>query len=193
MGIWSFQILACASLWMISIHQYYWMMRVLPPRNPHLKVMDILAVMEHLGWCQRNNYNSGNVIVVRWYSSQLHLSLSITWWNGVFYLIHNVEYSTFFYKKIVADFYFLFVLAEQYLYTFRAINYICVLQAYSTVGTLDYMAPEVLLKKGYGMECDWWSLGAIMYEMLIGYPPFCSDDPRITCRKVIIILCFLSF
>lgn len=59
-----------------------------------------------------------------------------------------------------------------------------VMQAYSTVGTLDYMAPEVLLKKGYGMECDWWSLGAIMYEMLIGYPPFCSDDPRITCRKV---------
>uniref|UniRef100_A0A5B7A295 non-specific serine/threonine protein kinase n=1 Tax=Davidia involucrata TaxID=16924 RepID=A0A5B7A295_DAVIN len=57
--------------------------------------------------------------------------------------------------------------------------------AYSTVGTLDYMAPDVLLKKGYGIECDWWSLGAIMYEMLIGYPPFCSDDPRITCRKII--------
>ncbi|KAJ8771757.1 hypothetical protein K2173_026934 [Erythroxylum novogranatense] len=57
--------------------------------------------------------------------------------------------------------------------------------AYSTVGTLDYMAPEVLLKKGYGMECDWWSMGAIMYEMLIGYPPFCSDDRRITNRKII--------
>ncbi|XP_012838714.1 PREDICTED: LOW QUALITY PROTEIN: serine/threonine-protein kinase tricorner [Erythranthe guttata] len=57
--------------------------------------------------------------------------------------------------------------------------------AYSTVGTLDYMAPEVLLKKGYGMECDWWSLGAIMYEMLVGYPPFCSDEPRMTCRKII--------
>ncbi|KAL6521920.1 hypothetical protein OROMI_031797 [Orobanche minor] len=57
--------------------------------------------------------------------------------------------------------------------------------AYSTVGTLDYMAPEVLLKKGYGVECDWWSLGAILYEMLIGYPPFCSDDPRMTCRKII--------
>lgn len=57
--------------------------------------------------------------------------------------------------------------------------------AYSTVGTLDYMAPEVLLKKGYGIECDWWSLGAIMYEMLVGYPPFCSDDPRMTCRKII--------
>ncbi|KAL0558029.1 hypothetical protein IC582_006592 [Cucumis melo] len=57
--------------------------------------------------------------------------------------------------------------------------------AFSTVGTLDYMAPEVLLKKGYGMECDWWSLGAIMYEMLAGYPPFCSDDPRMTFRKII--------
>lgn len=28
-------------------------------------------------------------------------------------------------------------------------------QAFSTVGTPDYIAPEVLLKKGYGMECDW--------------------------------------
>ncbi|KAG5043607.1 hypothetical protein JHK87_007522 [Glycine soja] len=55
--------------------------------------------------------------------------------------------------------------------------------AYSTVGTPDYIAPEVLLKKGYGMECDWWSLGAIMYEMLVGYPPFYSDDPMSTCRK----------
>ncbi|XP_047311396.1 serine/threonine-protein kinase 38-like [Impatiens glandulifera] len=57
--------------------------------------------------------------------------------------------------------------------------------AFSTVGTSDYIAPEVLLKKGYGKECDWWSLGAIMYEMLIGYPPFYSDDPITTCRKIV--------
>ncbi|KAF7028270.1 hypothetical protein CFC21_040222 [Triticum aestivum] len=57
--------------------------------------------------------------------------------------------------------------------------------AFSTVGTPDYIAPEVLLKKGYGMECDWWSLGAIMYEMLVGYPPFYSDDPITTCRKIV--------
>ena len=59
------------------------------------------------------------------------------------------------------------------------------MQAYSTVGTPDYIAPEVLTKTGYGMECDWWSLGAIMYEMMIGYPPFYSEDPMSTCRKIV--------
>ncbi|KAL4308383.1 hypothetical protein GQ457_01G024770 [Hibiscus cannabinus] len=57
--------------------------------------------------------------------------------------------------------------------------------AYSTVGTPDYIAPEVLLKRGYGMECDWWSLGAIMFEMLVGYPPFYSEEPLLTCRKIV--------
>ncbi|KAJ0786337.1 putative protein kinase AGC-NDR family [Helianthus annuus] len=58
------------------------------------------------------------------------------------------------------------------------------LQAYSTVRTPDYIAPEVLLKKGYALECDWWSLGAIMFKMLVGYPPFYFDDPMSTCGKV---------
>lgn len=44
--------------------------------------------------------------------------------------------------------------------------------AYSTVGTPDYIAPEIFLQQGYGQDCDWWSLGAIMFECLIGWPPF---------------------
>jgi len=32
-----------------------------------------------------------------------------------------------------------------------------ILQAYSTVGTPDYIAPEVILKRGYGVECDWYN------------------------------------
>ncbi|XP_075252985.1 uncharacterized protein LOC142344850 isoform X2 [Convolutriloba macropyga] len=43
-------------------------------------------------------------------------------------------------------------------------------------GTPDYMAPEIVMKKPYGMSCDWWSFGICIYEMLSGYPPFESDD-----------------
>lgn len=57
--------------------------------------------------------------------------------------------------------------------------------AYSTVGTPDYIAPEVFLKEGYSECCDWWSVGVIMYEMLIGYPPFWSETPQETYRKII--------
>ena len=57
--------------------------------------------------------------------------------------------------------------------------------AFSTVGTPDYIAPEVLRKRGYSTEADWWSLGAIMFEMLVGYPPFYSEDPMATCRKIV--------
>lgn len=45
---------------------------------------------------------------------------------------------------------------------------LCNSQAYSTVGTPDYIAPEVFMQTGYNKLCDWWSLGVIMYEMLIG-------------------------
>lgn len=59
------------------------------------------------------------------------------------------------------------------------------LMAYSTVGTPDYIAPEIFINQGYGQECDWWSLGAIMFECLIGWPPFCSESPHETYRKII--------
>ena len=58
-------------------------------------------------------------------------------------------------------------------------------QICSTVGTPDYIAPEVLLKKPYTQSVDLWSLGTIMFEMLFGYPPFTSQNPKQTALKII--------
>ena len=64
---------------------------------------------------------------------------------------------------------------------------------YSCVGTAYYVAPEVLQKIGYGKEIDWWSLGVIFYEMLVGYAPFCSKHTNEVCFKVLHFENYLQF
>ncbi|KAJ2902259.1 hypothetical protein MKZ38_000800 [Zalerion maritima] len=59
------------------------------------------------------------------------------------------------------------------------------LMAYSTVGTPDYIAPEIFTGHGYSFDCDWWSLGTIMFECLVGWPPFCAEDHHDTYRKIV--------
>jgi len=59
------------------------------------------------------------------------------------------------------------------------------LVAFSTVGTPDYIAPEVFSQHGYSQEVDWWSVGVILFEMLVGYPPFFSENPSDTCQKIV--------
>ena len=64
---------------------------------------------------------------------------------------------------------------------------------YSCVGTAYYVAPEVLIKKGYSQEIDWWSVGVIFFEMLIGYAPFCAQETQEVCFKIINYEKYLEF
>uniref|UniRef100_A0A672KIC8 Ribosomal protein S6 kinase n=1 Tax=Sinocyclocheilus grahami TaxID=75366 RepID=A0A672KIC8_SINGR len=52
-------------------------------------------------------------------------------------------------------------------------------------GTIEYMAPEILMRSGHNRAVDWWSLGALMYDMLTGAPPFTAENRKKTIDKIL--------
>ncbi|KXG48988.1 uncharacterized protein PGRI_028580 [Penicillium griseofulvum] len=55
----------------------------------------------------------------------------------------------------------------------------------SLLGTIEYMAPEVIQGKPYGKACDWWSLGALGYDLLTGSPPFRANNHAKLQEKIV--------
>ena len=58
-------------------------------------------------------------------------------------------------------------------------------QTYTVCGIPEYLAPEILLNKGYGKEIDWWAFGCFLYELLVGISPFFEKDPILIFKRII--------
>ena len=58
-------------------------------------------------------------------------------------------------------------------------------KAYSFCGTVEYMAPEVVNRKGHSFSADWWSFGVLMYEMLTGQLPFQGENRKDTMNQIL--------
>lgn len=52
-------------------------------------------------------------------------------------------------------------------------------------GTPEYIAPELLESQGYTKTVDWWTLGVLLYEMMVGIPPFYDENVNVMYQRIL--------
>eukprot|EP01126_Amoeba_proteus_P014827 TRINITY_DN16582_c0_g1_i1.p1 TRINITY_DN16582_c0_g1~~TRINITY_DN16582_c0_g1_i1.p1 ORF type:complete len:444 (+),score=87.32 TRINITY_DN16582_c0_g1_i1:1100-2431(+) len=116
-------------------------------------------------------------ILAKFYSSQIVLGLEYLHSHGIIY--RDLKPENLLLKPngylVMTD----FGLVKEFLASDSRTNTFC--------GTPEYLAPEVLRGEGYTMAIDWWCLGAVIYEMLTGCPPFFDEDEEVMYHNIVSI------
>ncbi|BAM40402.1 CAMP-dependent protein kinase, beta-catalytic subunit [Theileria orientalis strain Shintoku] len=134
---------------------------------------NLYFVLEFLGggelFTYLRKYGRFSKRTVQFYASQVLMALEYLHRNGVVYRDlkpENIILDFEGYIRLV-DFGFAKVISDEG-------------RTWTVCGTYEYLAPEVFLKRGHGFQADFYSLGVLLYELLVGVPPFYAPDPQVT-------------
>ena len=118
---------------------------------------------------------------------KLSLEMSKFYVANILLIINELHKNKIIYRDLKID--TLFIKENGYL-TLMDISYAKELKkstdkTYTLCGTPNYLAPEIILNKGYNFSVDFWSLGIIFFEMLMGKDPFHNKDPILIYQNIL--------